>query len=351
MNKPKAMTLMLLMALSSVCALATISPAKAVPATNTLVYATGSGPVAMDPIFAWDSASDDVLNQVCQGLLWYNVTEASAPLEPLLAASMPVLASNQTSYTVTLRQGVRFQDGTPFNASAAQFTFNRLAWFMNETGTLPASIGVTQVSSLFVWANGTFIINSTKVISNYVLQINLNEPYGPFLQLLTFTALYMMSPTEVISCGCQYQYLNYASTSENLTGTGPYTFNSWDPTLNKVYFTANPLYWGQPAKIHYLVFDVITDSQTLDNTMLAKQDSFSEATLPADVATANSTSGLTLDNGPLTLTIEYLSMNNVLINQTFRCALSYCFNYSYFLNTIDLGLAAPLHGVIPNGMN
>jgi ABC-type transport system substrate-binding protein len=352
------MILMLLMSLAVIAAANLFSTAKAAPPANTLIYATDADPISMDPVWTWDTGSNDVIDQVCQGLYWYNLTEPNAPLEPLLASAMPTVSANGTQYDIPLRTGVVFQDGTPFNATAVQDNFNRLAFFVSPA--CPAAQGQTDTYSLFQWANGTNIIKNTKVLSNYEIQINLNVPYGPFLNLLTFTACYMMSPTELAITNCTQEYLQYSNTeapfgsgnapfvSENMTGTGPYTFGGYSAANAKVYLTANPLYWGKPAHIHYVVFDLTSNPS---NIMLDKSDSFAEGVLPSDFATAKSTPGLTVDNGPLTLTIECVSMNDLVINETFRKALAYCFDYNYFLNTIDLGLNAPLHGVIPQGMN
>jgi peptide/nickel transport system substrate-binding protein len=345
MYKKTAISLMLMMGLAGLAGAGLFATARAAPPTNTLIYATGAGPVSMDPVYSWDSASDDVIDQVCQPLLWYNVTEPNYPLEGLLAANWTVSA-NSTQYTFNLRQGVEFQDGTPFNASAVVWNWERLNYFVN----LPNATQ-TETASLYILPGGGDIINNVWAVGNYQVVFNLTVPYGPFLQLMTFNSLDMLSPTSLVACHCQYQYLQYSSSKDNMTGTGPYTFGSYSATLGKVYLTANPLYWGQPAKIHYVVFDVISTSQTLDATMLDKADSFSEATLPSDIATANSTPGLTLDNGPQTLVIQYISMNTALMNETFRNALAYCFDYNYFLSAIELNLTHPLTGVIPDGMN
>jgi len=314
----------------------------------------------MDSMYIWDEPSLDVASQVCQPLYWYNVTEANNPIEPLLAAALPSVSANGTQYNITLRQGVQFQDGTPFNATAAFDNFQRLLFFIDPN--CPATLGQTDTASLYQWANGTNFIKDCKILNNYEIQVNLNVPYGPFLSLLTFNSLDMLSPTALKAMNCTQEYLDFghqvapygagngAYVNENMTGTGPYTFGGYSYAQSKVFFTANPTYWGQQAHIHYLVFDIFTNGQTLDTAMLAKQDSLSIATLPGDITTANTTAGLTLDNGPPSLTIEYLSMNNQVINASFREALAFCFDYTYYINTIDLGLDAPLHGVIPNGM-
>jgi len=360
MYQKKAISLMLLMGVAGLAAAGLFSTAKAVPPTNYIVYATEAGPVYMDPMYIWDSASLDVAEQVVQTLYWYNVTEANTPIEPLLAAALPSISANGTQYNITLRQGVLFHDGTPFNAAAANATFERLAFFIDPN--CPAVGGQTDTASLYQWANGTNFIKDTKILNTYEIQVNLNVPYGPFLSLLTFNSLSMLSPTALSLMNCTQEYLQFGNqaspygsgnspyASENMTGTGPYTFGGYSYSNSKVSFTAFANYWGQMAHVHYLVFDIFTNGQTLDTAMLAKQDSISEATLPGDIATANTTAGLTLDEGPQTLTIEYLSMNDQVINQSCREALAYCFDYNYYLNTIRLGLASALHGVIPAGM-
>ena len=68
-------------------------------------------------------------------------------------------SEDKLNYTVDLKQGILFQDGTQFNASAVKWSFDRLAYFMNITGDLPEGQRIADVDSLYRWPDWTPIIN------------------------------------------------------------------------------------------------------------------------------------------------------------------------------------------------
>ena len=115
------------------------------------------GPVDLDPQVAWDSSSINVIYQVCEGLFAYNLSDPDMPIIPNLALSGTWNPAG-TEYTCILRQGVTFHDGAPFNASAVIFTWDRMSWALNTTGT--NTVGVTQVAELYEFPNGTPIVSS-----------------------------------------------------------------------------------------------------------------------------------------------------------------------------------------------
>jgi peptide/nickel transport system substrate-binding protein len=84
---------------------------------GTLVVGINSGdPNTLDPVFNnTPAATEPIFTVMCQRLYTWN---ARLQLVPLLATSLPVLSKDKLTYTVTLRQGVQFNDGTPFNAAA-----------------------------------------------------------------------------------------------------------------------------------------------------------------------------------------------------------------------------------------
>jgi len=166
------------------------------PEEATLVYGTMYGPVDLDPQVAWDSASIDAIDQVCEGLFAYDLTDPSLALIPALALSGSWnLAA--TEFTVILRQGVTFHDGAAFNADAVIFTWDRMSWALNTTGL--NTEGVTQVAELYEFPDGTPIVASITKNSDYNITFVLSGPYVPFQALLCFSASYILSPRSNVS--------------------------------------------------------------------------------------------------------------------------------------------------------
>ncbi|MFX1446810.1 MAG: ABC transporter substrate-binding protein, partial [Promethearchaeota archaeon] len=170
----------------------------------------------LDPHYAYDSASIDVIEQVCEPLYEFNLTDEANnyPVIPRLAAAMPVVSSNSLEYTIALRQNVNFTDGTKFNASSVEYNFYRLMHFINWSGNswlpqnttmiqqdlgfnrpLPATTARSQIRVLYGSSTGAPIINNITIIDEYTVKLGLREPKASWLPMLCFAGSTMMSPT------------------------------------------------------------------------------------------------------------------------------------------------------------
>jgi ABC-type transport system substrate-binding protein len=193
--------------------------------TNTLIWGTSDAPVDWDPIFAWDSASYDVLGQICEGLWAYNYSNPTAPLMPLLATTWN-WSANAMVLDVNIRSGVTFHDGTPLNPAAVVWNYNRMLWHYNQTAGLPApfnvanSVDVAQTVSLWECPNGTQLLQSVTVKNSTAVRFTLNMPYGPFTALLAFQGAALLSPASTPA-------LSEIDLNSNQkpVGTGPFKFD------------------------------------------------------------------------------------------------------------------------------
>src|SRR2546430_7377939 len=102
-------------------------------ASTTLVYAGSADPTFLDPILDSDGESFRVTKQIFEGLV--DLKPGTTKIEPKLATSWHVDKTGK-KWTFNLRHGVKFSDGTPFNAKAVCFNFNR--WY-NFTGPFQAA--------------------------------------------------------------------------------------------------------------------------------------------------------------------------------------------------------------------
>lgn len=124
-----------------------------------------------------------------------------APVPDLATSLVP--NKTDTVWTVHLRHGVRFQDGTPFNAAAVKFNVQR------EMNPADASIIVVQP------------IKSMDIVDQYTIKFNLKFPWLNFPYAVTFPPFLMASPTAVKKYGANY--------ANHPAGTGPYEFVSRRP--------------------------------------------------------------------------------------------------------------------------
>src|ERR1019366_3815386 len=120
---------------ASVAAPSSASPGSSAPASATpsgpgavnggnLVVALQGDMVYADPSLVSDGNSLYVMTQVVEGLVGLAPGTISQVI-PVLAASLPEVSADGKTYTFTLRTGVKFHDGTPFNASAVKFNYDR----------------------------------------------------------------------------------------------------------------------------------------------------------------------------------------------------------------------------------
>ena len=157
------------------------------PQPSTFLLGTGDGPVTIDPIDSWDSASNDVIAQVAECLFWYDLTDSDLPLEPLLAESYSWDGTN-TNLTINVRDHVYFHDGSKLDAAVVKWNMDRINYFINATGTLPPTTTPAFPSSLYYMPDGISpMMNRTEIIDDMTLVIVLNQPFGAFIPLLSYT--------------------------------------------------------------------------------------------------------------------------------------------------------------------
>ena len=124
--------------------------AVAPPDINILRYADtdGGAPAVLDPVDSWDSVSNDVIRHVCDNLWYYDLYDPDFALEMRLATSYEY-NFDKDEVNVILREGVYYHDGSYFNATAVKFTFDRINYFINATGTMVAPARVCDPASLY----------------------------------------------------------------------------------------------------------------------------------------------------------------------------------------------------------
>jgi len=307
---------------------------------DDIVYGIPNGPSDIDPQYAWDEISYNVIDQVCEGLFKYDLSDANFAIIPNLALS-GVWSPDEKEYTVTLRQGVTFHDGTPFNADAVIFTWERLVWALNTTGT--NTDRVTQVAELYEFPNGTPIVKDVMKNSNYSVTFVLNDRFAPFQALLCFSASYILSPLSTLAT----DYIDTAT--GDIVGTGPFVYDHYEAGV-EVAFHKYANYWQGAAQIDNLYFSVITDANARNAALLSGDIDYLADPLDEILDVFNYTVGIDLVYVGQGLVTEYLGMNNNLINSTWREAISYAIDYDYIVEVLREGNAVRMESPIPEGI-
>ncbi len=215
------------------------STASAAPSVLNIAYT--DDPTSLDPT---KTPSVSLVHSLIYDTLV--VQGADLQYHPDLATSWTI-APDGKSITFDLRKDVTFSDGTPFNAEAVKFTFDRI---MNPA---TASPGKSFLGTL----------TSTTVVSPYVVRLNFSAPYAPIFNSLSTDFCAIISPTAVQKEGSNF--------GQQPVGTGPYMLKSWLHGQS-ITLVRNPNYkWGPstyygsntgPAQYQEIVFKDLPDENT-----------------------------------------------------------------------------------------
>jgi len=205
-------------------------------ANDTFTFAQGADPRGLDPARVDDLESGKIIVNIYEGLTKYAAD--STKVEPCLAESWEV-SPDGLVYTFKLRQGVKFQDGTDFNADAVKVNLER---------QLPPKVDDNMPYASFCF--GT--IKTVEAVDPATVKITLTQPNTAFLANLAMgIAAPIVSPKALAD--------NNNSVMETPVGTGPYKFVKWNKGENVV-LVRNDEYWGEKAKTKNIVFRIIADN-------------------------------------------------------------------------------------------
>lgn len=190
--------------------------------------------------------------------------DSEGKIVPMLAESYEVTPDGKT-YTLKLKQGVKFHDGTEFDAEAVKFNFER-----NMNDEKSRRKGELK------------FVDSVAVVDKNTIKIQMKEPFAPFLSVLTDRSGIMVSPKAVKEHGDQY--LNHP------VGTGPYVFVE-QVKGDHVTLKKNENYWNGQVKIDEVNYKVFTNGtakvQNLRSGMLDIIDDTPVKEIPAIKGDAN----------------------------------------------------------------
>lgn len=197
---------------------------------QTLTIVQGTDIESLDVHVVTSSPSYAVLDHIFETLF-----ELSPEGEIIyrLATGFEVGPDGRT-YTIKLREGIRFSDGTPFNAEAVKANLLRL----QDPATQAA------------FANLISPIREINVLDEYTVQLRSDEPFGPIQVHLAHPGIGMISPA-VLARGKDY-------VAANPVGTGPFVLEEWRQG-EQVVLRKRDDYWGEPAKLDRIVFRQIVD--------------------------------------------------------------------------------------------
>lgn len=232
---------------------------------QTLTYVMAYPPVRLDPPNIEDSGSAHIAIHVTEPLVMIG---ADNTLQPHLATSWTA-NEDASVWTVELREGVNFTDGTPFNAEAVKFSIERV---------LDPEVPTSQRGRLAQIAEVT-------VVDEYTVDIILTEPYSDLPFLLAQTASFIVSPTAARELGEDF--------GSSPVGTGPFIVDSFvsneSATLHK-----NPDYWQETGNVEILHVRRVSEYNTRRGMLETGEAQLIQDVLPEDLAALSEVPGVTV---------------------------------------------------------
>ncbi|MBQ4794985.1 glutathione ABC transporter substrate-binding protein GsiB [Pectobacterium atrosepticum] len=294
-------------------------------AAKDAVIAVGSTFTSLDPYDANDSLSQTVAKSFYQGLFGF---DKDMKLVNVLADSYDASPDGLT-YTVKLHPGVKFHDGSAFNAAAVKVNLDRAS---NPDNRL-------KRYNLFK------MIDKTEAVDDLTVKITLKTPFSAFVNNLAHPAAVMISPAALKQYGKEIGF--------HPVGTGPYRFVAWNQT-DFVKVEKFNGYWkaGLP-KLDSITWRPVVDNNTRAALLQTGEAQFAYPIPFEQAKVLEKNDKLALVASPSILH-RYISMNvtqKPFDNPKVRQALNYAINKEALIKVAFSGYATPAEGPLPSSID
>jgi ABC-type transport system substrate-binding protein len=246
---------------------------------QTVTYAAGADPDSLDPANAESNPSEAVNRMIFENLVKF---DAKLNLVPGLAEKWEQ-AKDGMSWTFFLRKGVKFHDGTPFNAEAAKYFFDRM-------------IGPEKPSRAGLYAP---LVESATVVDEYTVKVNMKAPFAFLLNNIAHSASGIVSPAAHKAMG--------KDIARKPVGTGPFKFVEWVHG-DHLTLARNDAYWGGKPKLDKIIVKTVKEDSARV-MMLLSGDAQLAVRLPSeDIPRLEKDKNIQLDSTE-TLRVLYIGFN------------------------------------------
>ncbi len=312
---------------------AEIAEGASVSQETDIVAAVNVDFTTMDPMDTSDTLSGGIQRMISDSLFGF---DDDMGIVPMLATGYEA-NDEATEFTITLREGISFTDGTPWNADAALANF---AKWDDE------SLGLKRTTFL------CNVLDSFEKVDDYTIKVNLTEPFGAFISNLAHPACVIMCP-KTIEAGVE-------ACARNPVGTGQYKFVEWIEG-DHLTLELNKDWWGYDADIcggtaladkdagfKTITFKPVPESATRV-AMIQSGDAQLIWPIPTEsVSVLESDPNVTSyrDDG---IVVRYMMMNTQkepLNNVKVRQAMDYAVNKEAYIQVVDNGMSAVATSII-----
>ncbi|WP_018156762.1 ABC transporter substrate-binding protein [Demetria terragena] len=238
---------------------------------GTLTFGAAGAPATFDPFYASDGETFRITRQITEGLVGFK--PGTPDLAPELATKWTPSKDGKT-WVFDLREGVKFSDGTKFDADAVCKNFERM-FDQNAAGQTASNYWVDNMGGYKSKDAKSALYQGCTAKSANQVEIKLLRSTSRFPALLGLPSFSMQSPTamdkykanDIKAQGDGFTYSDYAN--KHVTGTGPFKFDSYDEANKTVTLVRNEDYYGDKAKIAKLVFKIIPNETSRKQALQA----------------------------------------------------------------------------------
>lgn len=280
----------------------------------------------LDPAQQDTGAVMNVLMYDWETLVFIN---SDGSLAPHLATEWTT-SEDGMAITLTLREGVTFHDGTPFDAEAVKFSLERLI-----SGDVPTPTGGAFQS-----------MKSFDVVDPHTIRINLKQADPDLVANLGTGVAAIISPTSATANGNTPKNIVYP------VGTGPYRFQEYVKG-SSISFVRNDDYWGDKPYYGKLVVRVMPEASAREAALLSGEIDFTVSPPVSDVEALRNNPDVTVDNVPSVRQVGILFnfKNDVFANEGLRKAINLAVDKVTITKNLLFGLAKPADSPLPLGMH
>ena len=304
-------------------------------AADTITYSLTADPRAVDPAYFDDGESAVVSCNMYEGLYQYGKTDAK--VSPCLAKDLPEISDDGLVYTIKLNEGIKFHDGTDFNAEAVKKSIERQLE-PNRNSDMPYASFVFGEEEA---GNG---VETVEAVDDYTVKITMRAASAPFVKNLAMALASPIVAPSAIEAATDGQAIT------NPVGTGPYKFVDWTKGAS-VTLVANEDYWGEAPKTKNLVFKIIAEGNTRLTSLMNGECDIISSVDPssADQVTSNGFELFSEDG----MTINYMAFNTETgkcTDQEVRKAVAQAINVEEMVKSIYGEYATVANSVMPTWM-
>jgi peptide/nickel transport system substrate-binding protein len=337
-------------------ATAVATPASTIVEGGSMIFGLDGDMVFADPALVSDGNSLFVGAQVVEGLVGLKAGTISTVV-PVLAAELPTVSADGKTYTFKLRTGIKFHDGTDFNATAVKFNYDR--WKAFPKGELQDN--AYYYGAVFGGFGASSNIDSVDAADATTVVFHLKAPQSNFLLASTLQVFGIESPTALQAGKADTTPLKdnkYAQGSlpqgQDMVGTGPFIFKEWVPG-DHITVVKNPDYWNKDGAAHLdqVTFKPFGDSTATLQALQASGIDGAYSISPLDVKTATDAGLSTINRGDscnqlnLDLNQSIGGKDTIYANKNVRLAVAEALNKQSYVDAFYSGLGKVPTGFMP----